>query len=185
MRRCHAKPDRVSDRALARSPRRMRRWNSQAFVLAATRAETGALGARGFRLAARFCVSCLWHQQELLGEMARDLPGAEAAQFWHRGLAHSGAQRATAVEAANIRIGIDRAARLAGQPQPPGAILMQTRHGGNQRLGIGMQRTLEDFRGRDRTRRSCRDTSPAPGRTKAAPRKDRATRTDSSCRTLS
>src|SRR5580700_6658938 len=127
----------------------MRRWNSQAASWRLRERDGGAWRAQ-ISSCGRLYVSCLRHQQELFGEMAGDLPGAEAAQLWHRGLAHSGAQRATAIEAANIRIGIDRAARLAGQPQPPAAILMQTRHGGNQRLGIGMQRMREDFRGRTR-----------------------------------
>src|SRR6202030_3198914 len=120
----------------------MRRWNPCASLWRPREWDGGAWRAR-VSPCCSFYVSCLRHQQKLFGDMAGDLPGAEAAQFWHRGLAHSGAQRATAIEAANIRIGIDRAARLAGQPQPPGAILMQTRHGGNQGLGIGMQRMLE------------------------------------------
>src|ERR1700719_1785090 len=124
----------------------MRRWDPRASLCWPREWDGSAWRAR-ISPCGRLYASCLRHQQKLLGEMARHLPGAEAAQFWHRGLAHSGAQRATAVEAANIRIGIDRAARLAGQPQPPGAIVTQTRHGSNQRLGIRMQRMREDFRG--------------------------------------
>src|ERR1700722_8029833 len=112
----------------------MRRWNSYVSSLRLRERDGGAWCARSSSCG-RLSVSCLRHQQDLFGEMAGDLPGAEAAQFWHRGLAHSGPQRTTAIEAANIRVGIDRAARLAGQPQPPAAIVMQTRHGGNQRLG--------------------------------------------------
>ena len=77
--------------------------------------------------------------------MAGDLAIAEAAQRRHRGLAGIGAARAAAVEAADIRIGIDRAARLAGEPQPRAAIVAEARHRGDQRLRIGMQRMLEHF----------------------------------------
>src|SRR5580704_15192214 len=125
----------------------MCRWNPCASLWWPRERDGGAWRAR-VSPCGRLCVSCLRHQQKLFGEMTGDLSGAEAAQFWHCGLAHSGAQRTTAIEAADIRIGIDRAARLAGQPQTPRAILMQTRHGCNQRLGIGMQRVLEDFGGR-------------------------------------
>src|ERR1700719_1114972 len=124
----------------------MRRWNPCASLWRPREWDGGAWRAR-ISPCGRLYVSCLRHQQKLFGEMAGDLPGAEAAQFWHRGLAHGGAQRTTAIEAADGRIGIDWAARLAGQPQLPTAILVQTRHGRNQRLGIGMQRALEDFRG--------------------------------------
>src|ERR1700729_2954360 len=106
----------------------MRRWNSRASSWRLRERDGGAWRAR-FSSCGRLYVSCLRHHQELFGEMAGDLPGAEATQFWHRGLAHSGTQRTTAIEAANIRVGIDRAARLAGQPQPPPAIVMQTRPG--------------------------------------------------------
>src|SRR5580692_13063926 len=114
MRCFFAKPDRVPDRAPARLPQRRRRWNSRVSSWPLRELDGGAWRAR-ILPCGRLCVSCLRHQQELFGEMARDLPEAEAAQFWHCGLAHSGAQRATAIEAANVRIGIDRAARLAGQ----------------------------------------------------------------------
>src|ERR1700738_3148199 len=100
----------------------MRRWNPRASLCWSREWDGGAWRAR-VSLCGRLCVSCLRHQQELLGEMAGDLPGAEAAQFWHRGLAHSGAQRTTAIEAADVRIGIDWAARLAGRPQPSGALV--------------------------------------------------------------
>src|SRR6266704_2501702 len=54
--------------------------------------------------------------REVAGNMA---PGPDFAQGRHRRLARIGRLKAAPVERADIGIGIDRAARLAGQRDPP------------------------------------------------------------------
>ena len=80
--------------------------------------------------------------------MARYLPIAEPAQRRHRSLARFGPAGTAAVEAANIRIGIDRAHRLAGQPQPLRAVCVEPRDGRHQCLGVRVERMLEYLGGR-------------------------------------
>src|SRR5580704_11981511 len=117
---------------------------SDVFAAAGGRLRRGGFAARlagarlGLRDFVRFMMRSAAVSKALLRKMTRHLPVAKGAERRHAGLAGLGAARAAAIETADIGVGVDGAARLAGEPEPLAAVLMQARHRRNERLGVGM-----------------------------------------------
>src|SRR6516164_5184 len=68
---------------------------------------------------------------EFLGKVTGDMATANSAQHRRLTLAIAGADRAAAVKAADIRIGVDGAPRFALEPQPFGRCPGEPRHRGH------------------------------------------------------